>query len=523
MATLEYDITHYQPILFAAESIDHLVDAVGGVLRGLRRRHPATAGGRASRRNSQPLALFIPRMAPRPRTPIVLALVAACAALFANSAGAAVKFQRIAGYDDAATPNELDRVGILKVGPKKAPERARPQPRNLGQRRLLQAAREPDRRRQADGWQVWAVERRENLLEDQSVVDQAKAGMIDGDQLFDYYLGYLTDPSITNHYQPVPDSEVPFARGWGMKVEIEDLRRVVLKAAKLGGKVVVGGHSLGGSITTAYATWDFNGNRAPKGLSGSSSSTAASARPRSPRRPTRRPRLDNLNAGTPWLSFGGIPAPLAGLFNVVGSTGVHLDPTGVGKLQTWSALPANLKPPVPSTNEGGYGYALDTETSPPSLAAAQAHLGHLAASGDPRPWDEAGELTPIQRFADMFSGTGLLGLDGTAWYHPLRLSIDAGAVGNGVANPAQNVLDVEATHGADLPRKLRMLAFGAALGGQRVLDSTRALATQSNIPRKRLSLINRADTYAHNDPNSAYPKNAFVSKLVPFLRKIARG
>ena len=123
----------------------------------------------------------------------------------------------------------------------------------------------------------------------------------------------------------------------------------------------------------------------------------------------------------------------------------------------------------------------------------------------------------------MFSGTGLLGLDGTAWYHPLRLTIDAGAVGNGVANPAQNVLDVAATHGADLPRKLRMLAFGAALGGQRVLDSTKALATQSNIPRKQLSLINRADTYAHNDPNSAYPKNAFVSKLMPFLRKIARG
>ena len=55
----------------------------------------------------------------------------------------------------------------------------------------------------------------ENLLEDQSVVDQAKQGMIDGDQLFDYYLGYLTDPSITNHYQPVQDYAVPFARAGG--------------------------------------------------------------------------------------------------------------------------------------------------------------------------------------------------------------------------------------------------------------------------------------------------------------------
>ena len=56
-----------------------------------------------------------------------------------------------------------------------------------------------------------------------------------------------------------------------------------------------------------------------------------------------------------------------------------------------------------------------------------------------------------------------------------------------------------------------------------MLDATKALATQSGIPRKQLSLINRADTYAHNDPNSAYPKNEFVSKLMPFLRKIARG
>ena len=65
------------------------------------------------------------------------------------------------------------------------------------------------------------------------------------------------------------------------------------------------------------------------------------------------------------------------------------------------------------TNVGQYGYALDTETSPPALAAAQAHLGHLAASGDPRGWDDAGELTPIERFAEMFSGWGLKGLDGT--------------------------------------------------------------------------------------------------------------
>ena len=71
----------------------------------------------------------------------------------------------------------------------------------------------------------------------------------------------------------------------------------------------------------------------------------------------------------------------------------------------------------------------------------------------------------------MFSGWGLKSLDGTAWYHPQRLTIDSGAVAAGNKNPAQDVLDVRATHGHDLPKRLRIYAFGAALGGQRVLDA----------------------------------------------------
>src|SRR5207302_4288281 len=128
--------------------------------------------------------------------------------------------------------------------------------------------------------------------------------------------------------------------------------------------------------------------------------------------------------------------------------------------------------------------ALDTETSPPSLAAAQAHIGHLAASGDPRGWDQAGEITPIRRFATMFAGYGLKGLDGTAWYHPQRLTIDSGAVAAGNANPAQEVLDVRATHGHDLPRNLRICASGAALGVQRFLDAATILANQSKLPQE---------------------------------------
>jgi hypothetical protein len=231
--------------------------------------------------------------------------------------------------------------------------------------------------------------------------------------------------------------------------------------------------------------------------------------------------LQSLELGSPWLNFGGIPAPYAGLFNAVGSTLVHREPNSPSKLQAWPALPAYLKPPVMATNLGGYGFALDTKTSPMALRAAQAHLGQLAATGDPRGWDPAGALTPIQRFADMFSGTGLKGLDGTAWYHPQRLTVDSGAVAAGNANPAQDILDVRATHGHDLPKRLLIYAFGAALGGQRVLDAAKVLADQSQISATHLTLVNRQTTYAHNDPAGASPRNDFLKNLVPFLRKIA--
>ena len=71
---------------------------------------------------------------------MVFALVAACAALLAGQRRSGGEIPADHRYD-AATPNELDKVGILKVGPKKAPEKYRPQPRNLGQRGLLKRSR----------------------------------------------------------------------------------------------------------------------------------------------------------------------------------------------------------------------------------------------------------------------------------------------------------------------------------------------------------------------------------------------
>src|SRR5581483_10922373 len=135
-------------------------------------------------------------------------------------------------------------------------------------------------------------------------------------------------------------------------------------------------------------------------------------------------------------------------------------------------------------------------------------------------WNAAGALTPPGRWATMLSGRQVNGADGTESYFPARLTLDIQtALGNGLANPAQTVMNVHATMGKHLPHSLLMYAFGAA-GGKAILAATTQLADQSHIPAKNLLLVNRHSTYAHNDPAGAYPHNAFFTNLVKFLRKV---
>ena len=308
-----------------------------------------------------------------------------------------------------------------------------------------------------------------------------------------------------------------------MRVEIEDLRRVVKSAQRVGDHVVVGGHSLGGSITTAYATWDFGGKPGARGLSGLVFIDGGSSPTPISRDAAEQALKDFDDAPSPWLTFGGIPAPFTGLFNSTGLRACSWTRTRPSIGQAWPLLPANLKPPVPVTNAGEYGYALDTETSPPGLVAAQAHLGHLAASGDPRGWDDAGELTPLRRYARMFSGWGLQGTRRHRVVPPAAADDRLGRRGRGQRQPGAERCSTCARRTATTCRgSLRIYAFGAALGGQRVLDAASALAKQSHIPKRNLTLVDRHATYAHNDPNSAAPRNAFVKNLLPFLRQIAR-
>jgi pimeloyl-ACP methyl ester carboxylesterase len=402
-------------------------------------------------------------------------------------------------------------------------------------------------------WQVWAVERRENLLEDQTRLRRAKAGVAGAEEVFNYYLGFITKPAgaVKKHFLPlvppflntIPSEQLnQIGREWGMNVAVNDLRVVIEAAKALGGKVVLGGHSLGGSVVTAYATWDFAGTPGANGLSGLVYDDGGSG-PTPISEETAEAALSKLAARkNPWLAFGGIEAPFLGLFSALGSSSTVLFPEQASQAEGFSLLPESLKPRtpegcslkeagcslVPVDNEAEFGYGVNVGTSPPALIAAQVHSGAgveaTAKEDGLHGWDGTGALTPLRRYAEMLAGAGIAKADGSEWYFPERLTIDTGAVADGNANPAQEVLEERAIHGHDLPSSLKILAIDSELDqafGANSLSAAETLAAQSGIPSSNLTLIDVASSYAHNDPAGASPEqNVFFTGLTSFLEGV---
>jgi pimeloyl-ACP methyl ester carboxylesterase len=463
----------------------------------------------------------------------IAVLSASLAVASSASAEVPVTQTSMPGFEAPGTPAKYNQVGVIKVGPPQASNVLVFEPgTSAGAGYFVPFAKWVVEH--TKGWQVWSVERRQNLIEDQSELNKAKRGEATPEELYNYYLGWLEKPpgTINPHFEFVPDSTVGYARQWGMNVAVEDLHRVIDAAKQLHGSVVLAGHSLGGSIVTAYATWNFGEGKAGavglRGLvydDGGSSPIPVSAK-------EAEKSLEKLSKKTPWLAFGGVPTPFLGILSALGSTLTVTDPKGEALLEKFSGLPESLKcriPPftgpfVKCTNEAGFGYSTSVGSSPPNLKAGQIHGGELEAAevNGLHGWNGAGALTPVQRYAEMLSGTGLSSADGTEWYFPERLTIDTGAVADGNENPAQSVLDVHATQGSDLPQSLKIYAFATELGKQGVLTAAEILAKQSGIPSSNLTLINKENTYAHNDPAGAYPNNEFFNNLVPFLEGIAK-
>ena len=123
------------------------------------------------------------------------------AVMLAGPAAAAETVTAIPGAPGPG-PSKYDRVFVTKFGPKSAKRVLLLMPGYYGGAGdFTLDAREIVKR--VPGLQVWALDRRSQALEDTSRFADALAGRITPQQAFDYYLGWLSDPSIQPHFQPL--------------------------------------------------------------------------------------------------------------------------------------------------------------------------------------------------------------------------------------------------------------------------------------------------------------------------------
>lgn len=450
------------------------------------------------------------------RLALAALLAAALAVLLPSSPAAAREVQTsVTGWTKAPGPRAFDRLPITMFGPRSAKTVLVLVPgTNGGRGDFTLTARDLVKR--VRGLQVWAVDRRSQHLEDTAMFARALRGEVTTKAMFDYYAGWIADRSITDHYQPPHPSTLGYAADWGLRVQLEDVRRVVRAAGRGNRKVILGGHSLGASVAVAYAAWDFGGRAGARDLDGlvlidgglrgtfRTTSTTKEARERLAEI-RKQPFLDLLGLGLPWMT------------GVLAETGAILtlrEPTAPSVAQAFPVLPSMFKPPVPATNRGQFGFAFDESTSPKALSLIHVRAGTLGADGD---WVN-GEVTPIERLAQTF---GQEPANAVEWFYPARLNLDVDAASPLRTTSATRYLGLRLRHARriDLP----LYAIQTSLTDGAVLKGARRLVKDSRIPRRQAVLVDASKTDSHLDPLTAAPaRSRYLKTVVPFLKRVAR-
>jgi pimeloyl-ACP methyl ester carboxylesterase len=420
------------------------------------------------------------------------------------------------GWTKAPGPRAYDQLDVTKFGSAKAKTVLVLVPgTNGGRGDFTLTARELVK--DVPGLQVWALDRRSQQLEDTKVFEDALAGRVTPKAMFDYYAGWIADPTIQPHYQPPDASKLGFAADWGLRVQLEDVKRVVDKARAGGKRVILGGHSLGASVAVAYASWDFAGRAGYKdldgvvlidgGLRGSFDSADLADAKKRLAAIRQQPFLDLLGLGLPWVT--GILAESAAILALK-------DPLGPSVGQAFSLLPPQFKPPVPATNRGQFGFAFDATTSPKELGLIQVRSGTLGANGD---WVD-GEVSPLARVAETF---GQEPANAVEWFYPARLNLDVDAASPLAQNSAAKYLGLRIKYArqADVP----VYAVQTSLTRGAVLKGAKSFVARSKSPRGLAAYVDAGSEQSHLDPLTAAPAtNKYLKTVVPWLKKvIARG
>jgi hypothetical protein len=403
----------------------------------------------------------------------------------------------------APGPAKYDRVWVKQLGPANAEQVVVLVPGTLGGAGgIVPVARDIVAR--VSRTQVWILDRRQQAFEDTSVFEQR-----DPDAALDYYLGFK--------YRRVAGEDAKFVAEWGLRVQLRDLRSVVRRAGAGGRRVILGGHSAGASTAVAYAAWDFGGRPGYRDIDGLvliDGGLLGSFAEASPERARR--ELADIRRGDVFFDLLGVGLPeIAGIFAQVGALYAYERPDAPSTLQSFPLLPDVFKPAFPVTNEAQFGYAFDASTSPEDLELIHVRAGELAASGDPRPWQD-GELTPIRRHARAYAANEPNAVE---WYYPRRMLLDFDAANDLRMNKAARIVGLRLLHGDEID--VPLYAFSTGLTEGNVARGAFRLTRLAPIPDARI-VDDRATS--HLDPLSAAPRtNHFLKTVVPFLRRISRG
>jgi hypothetical protein len=353
--------------------------------------------------------------------------------------------------------------------------------------------------------EVWAIDRRSNILEDLRGMSSAEAAR-NPEVAQGYYFGNETidGEGFAGFRRP---GELSFMSEWGLATHAEDLRRVIalVPEADRKGHVFLMGHSLGAAFTEAYASWRFgDGVRGVEELAGlilidgrlgEAPSTEDEYR-NGTTGLTGSPGLVGIRATSPVTALPLLGQAIYARAEIM-SLRALVDPIGVvddaGRDSVLALLLSLAPVDVPAmTNRGALGWGFDTASNAFSFAAAScgqstggptaeyesALFGTttLLQPSDPDAtydWVDAldadpPEHTPIDALATSWSH----GRSNFAeWYFPSRLPLDIAAVaGPDIAEDGWQAAEGLAAFDRELV-DAPVLAIAAALVGAAGYDT----------------------------------------------------
>lgn len=421
--------------------------------------------------------------------------------------------------------------------------------------------------------EVWAVDRRANLLED-------LRGMHTAERLDDPEIAarYYNDRDLSigdrtfGDPPAATDPSLAYMSEWGLASTLNDLRAVINRVPNPREHVVLMGHSLGASIVEAYAAWDFDGTPGYRSIAGLALVDGVAGGGDASEDAWR----NGAATGIPGVGSVGVTAlratgpryfalPILGLralwvSEIVARRALRAPEAVVRDPARDSVFRLLLGvSPVPAmTNAAALGFAFDDRSCPLAFARMSCGTATGGAVGDrPNPfamgetlsaptdssatyrWTDAPAVSPrefssIRSTARAWTATPS---NFSEWYFPARLTTDVAALGN--LRLAQNSWQVQngirAMHGADID--VPVLGIATALVGRasaydrvrdRVsptlgMDLPNGGAARATEVAYRATFVPRM---THIDPLSGdgdNPENPVPGDLLTFATRSTRG